>query len=406
MFGSDFFAGNRERLRQLFTGTAPIVITANVSLQKGSDESFPFYQDRSFWYLTGIDEPGVVLVMDKGKEYLILPQRDPIQDLFDGEFTAEQLQRISGIETITDAKDGWRQLGARLKRSQHAATLAANPRFIEVIGLYTNPARRILIDRLKEIKPDLELLDLRPHLMRMRMVKQAPELAAIQRAVDITVESLKDATHPAKMGKYQYEYELEAEFAYGIRRRGAAGHAFQPIVAGGKNACTIHYMENNAPLNENELIVIDVGAGVDHYAADITRTVIAGTASKRQRAVHSAVNEVLEFGLNQLKPGENSFGNAEKELREFMGEKLRELGLVKSIDEDSIRKYYPHAPHYLGLDVHDIGDAQLPLLPGMVLTIEPGIYIPEEGIGVRIEEDILITDTGYEILSKNLPREL
>src|SRR5688572_25920835 len=225
-FGSDFFAGNRERLRQLFTGTAPIVITAHVSLQKGSDEAFTFHQDRSFWYLTGIDEPGVVLVMDKGKEYLILPERDAVQDLFDGEFTAEELQSTSGIGTILSAKEGWKQLSARLKRSQHAATLAAGPQFIDVIGMFTNPARRMLIDRLKEIKPDLELLDLRPHIMRMRMIKQAPEIAAIQRAIDITLASIGDATRPAKMSKYRYEYELEAEFAYGIRKRGAARHAF------------------------------------------------------------------------------------------------------------------------------------------------------------------------------------
>lgn len=404
-FGSDFFAGNRERLRQLFTGTAPIVITAHVSLQKGSDEAFTFHQDRSFWYLTGIDEPGVVLVMDKGREYLILPERDAIQDLFDGEFTYEDLQRTSGISTILGAKEGWKQLGQRLKRSQHAATLAASPQFIDQIGLFTNPARRLLIDRLKEIKPDVELLDLRPHLMKMRMIKQAPELAAIQQAIDITLASIKDATRPAKMEKYRYEYELEAEFAYGIRKRGAAGHSFHPIVAGGKNACTIHYMENNAPLNDNELVIMDVGAEVNHYAADITRTVAKGSATKRQRAVVDAVDEVVQFGLNQLKPGV-AFGACEKELRQFMGEKLRELGLIKTIDEESIRRYYPHAPHYLGLDVHDIGDYQVPLEPGMVLTIEPGIYIPEESIGVRIEEDVLITVDGYQLLSAKLPRQL
>ncbi len=404
-FGSDFFAGNRERLRQLFTGTAPIVITANVSLQKASDEAYPFHQDRSFWYLTGLDEPGLTLVMDKGKEYLILPERNAIQDLFDGEFTPEELRRTSGVETILTFKEGWKQLGARFKRSQHAATLAASPQFIDSISLYTNPARRLMIERIKEIKPDLELLDLRPHLMRMRMIKQAPEIAAIQKAVDITLDSIKDATRPTRMNKYQYEYELEAEFAYGIRKRGAAGHAFQPIVAGGKNACTIHYMANNSPLNENELIVMDVGAEVDHYAADITRTVVAGNATKRQRAVHEAVNEVVRFGLGQLKPGV-SFGACEKELRQFMGEKLRELGLIKSISEESIRQYYPHAPHYLGLDVHDIGDYQVPMEPGMVLTIEPGIYIPEEDIGVRIEEDVLITESGYQVLSQKLSREL
>lgn len=405
LFGSDFFKGNRERLKQLFTGTAPIVVTANVWLQKSGDVSYPFHQDRNFWYLTGIDEPGVVLVMDKGREYLILPERSEVLDLFDGEYSADQMRAASGVETILPAKDGWRQLGSRLKRAQHAATLAASQPFIDVISMATNPARRMLIDRLKEIKPDIELLDLRPHLMRMRMVKQAPEIAAIQKAIDVTAASIRAATTPAKMQKYRYEYELEAEYVYNTKKRGATDQAFAPIVASGKNACIIHYTQNRSALEENQLVLMDVGAEVDHYAADITRTFINGNASKRQRAVFDAVNEVIEFGIGQLKPGV-SFDACEKELRQFMGEKLRELGLIKSISEEAIRTYYPHAPHYLGLDVHDVGDYQVPLEPGMVVTVEPGIYIPEEGIGVRIEDDVLITPDGCEVLSRKLPREL
>ncbi len=403
-FGSDFFKGNRERLRQLFTGTAPIVITANVSLQKSGDVSYTFHQDRNFWYLTGLDEPGIVLVMDKGKEYLILPERSHVLDVFEGEYSDDRMREISGIETILPAKEGWKQLSARLKRAQHAATLAASPPFIDTISMATNPARRMLIDRLKEIKPDIELLDLRPHLMRMRMIKQEPEIAAIQKAIDITVASIKAATTPAKMEKYHYEYELEAEFVYGVKKRGAT-LAFESIVAGGKNACIIHYMVNNAPLEDNQLVLMDVGAEVDHYAADLTRTFIKGNASKRQRAVFDAVNEAVEFELSLLKPGV-SFSDCEKELCQFVGEKLRELGLIKSISDEAIRKYYPHAPHYLGLDVHDVGDYKVPLEPGMVLTVEPGIHIPEEEIGVRLEEDVLITPDGCEVLSKKLPRAL
>jgi Xaa-Pro aminopeptidase len=164
-------------------------------------------------------------------------------------------------------------------------------------------------------------------------------------------------------------------------------------------------MANNAPLENNQLVLMDVGAEVDHYAADLTRTFIKGNASKRQRAVFDAVNEAVEFELSLLKPGV-SFSDCEKELCQFIGEKLRELGLIKSISDEAIRKYYPHAPHYLGLDVHDVGDYKASLEPGMVLTVEPGIYIPEEGIGVRLEEDVLITPDGCEVLSKKLPRVL
>ncbi len=402
-FSQSFFAGNRARLRQEHNSKSPIIITAHVSLQKAADEAYIFHQDRSFWYLTGIDEPGATLVMDADDEYIILPERDAVQDLFDGEFSDQELSKKSGITTILPAKDGWKRLGVTLKQTQKAATLSAGPAYIEVIGLYTNPARALLTRRLKKLSPDIELTDLRPTLMRMRMVKQAPEIKAIERAVEITMASIEDATTRANLDSYKHEYELEAEFACGIRKRGAAGHAFSPIVAGGKNACTIHYMENNDKLANNQLIVMDVGAEVDHYAADITRTVVKGEPTKRQVAVVNAVKEALEFGIDHLKPGA-IFAECEKHVRAYVGEKLLELGLTKDTTDASIRKYYPHAPHYLGLDVHDVGDYQIPLEPGMVLTIEPGIYIPEEGIGVRIEDDILITKNGHKVLSQRLPR--
>lgn len=404
-FTSDFFAGNRKRLRELFTGTAPIVIAANGSLQRAGDEAYPFHQDRNFWYLTGIDEPDAVLVMDKEKEYIILPSRSDTQNLFDGTYDIAGLENQSGIDRIFDEKAGWRLLASRLSRVHHVATIAANPKYIDALGIYANPARAELIRKIQEVDESLELLDLRPHMIRMRMVKQPAEITAIQTAVDVTIAAMRASVRQSKLDAYEHEYELEAEFTRGIRMRGASGHAFQPIVAGGKRACTLHNVDNDAPLQKGELIVVDVGAQVDHYAADITRTVVKGNATKRQRNVVSAVNEVLEFGINQIKPGA-SYAFYEQQLRQFMGEKLRALGLIKSITDDSIRHYYPHAPHFLGLDVHDAGDYQRPLEANMVLTIEPGIYIPEENIGVRIEEDVLVTETGAKVLSASLPREL
>src|SRR5687768_8661353 len=168
-FGSDFFKGNRERLRQLFTGTAPIVITAHGQLQKTADEAFEFRQDSNFWYLTGIDEPDLVLVMDKAREYLIVPDRGDWVETSEGVLDFTELARRSGVETVLNQKDGWKNLTARVKKVRHVATLSANPSYLEVYGMYTNPARAMLIKRLKEINGDLELLDLRQHMMRMRM---------------------------------------------------------------------------------------------------------------------------------------------------------------------------------------------------------------------------------------------
>lgn len=406
-FGSDFFAGNRERLKQLFTGTAPIVLTANGLLQRSSDAAYPFQQDSSFWYLTGIAEPDVVLVLDKNKEYLIVPAREAVREAFDGAVDTQALARASGIQTVLDEKEGWKQLAARLKKVQHIATLAANPSYHETLGMYSNPARAALAKRLKEANPSLELLDLRPHLAKMRMVKQPAEIAAIEAAIGITLDTLKDVTRPVALAKYAFEYEIEADITRGFRKRGAQGHAFEPIIAGGQRACTLHNVANNHALASDELVVLDIGASVHGYAADITRTVsLGGKPSHRQEQIHAAVQEAHAYALTLLKPGV-ILKEYEKQMEQFIGEKLRELGLIKTISKETVRQYFPHATtHFLGLDVHDVGDYDRPLEPNVVLTVEPGIYVPEEAIGVRIEDDVLITDSGNTVLSARLPHAL
>jgi Xaa-Pro aminopeptidase len=405
-FTSEFFEGNRRRLRELFTGTAPIVISGNGLLQRGADSAYDFSQDANFWYLTGLDEPDLVLVMDRDKEYLIVPDRDASRQAFDGALDGEALLRRSGIQAAYGDEEGWRQLGNRVRKVKHVATIAPPPAYAEHHGLYTNPARAAMLARLKTYNDELQILDLTPHLSRMRMVKQLPELAAMQAAIDITTASLKSAFGDAKRQKYAAEYELEAEISYGFRRRGAAGHAFAPIVAGGPRACTLHNVANNAPLSADELVVVDVGAEVEHYAADITRTINLRLPSRRQQAVHTAVLETQEYAIGLLKPGV-ALKNYEQQVEHFLGEKMRELSLIKTISHETVRAFCPHATsHFLGLNVHDIGDYERPLEAGMVLTVEPGIYIPTESIGIRIEDDILITDTGTKNLSRKLSRGL
>jgi Xaa-Pro aminopeptidase len=405
-FTTDFFSGNRQKLRELFTGTAPIVITANGLLQRGADSTYAFAQDASFWYLTGIDDPDIILVMDRDKEYLIVPVRSASREAFDGTVSHERLVRRSGVRTVYDDSEGWEALAARLKKVKHVATLAIPPVYVEQYGMYTNPARVALVQRLKNSNESLELLDVSPHLTRQRMLKQPAELSAIQSAIDITIASIKETIRPAALKKYAHEYEVEARLAQGFRSRGAAGHAFEPIVASGARACTLHNVANNGALAADELLLMDVGAEVGHYAADISRTVSLSAPSRRQQAVHAAVLDVQSYALQQLKPGV-MLKEYEKDIEQYMGEKLRELGLIKTIDHDNVRKYYPHATsHFLGLNVHDAGVYDRPLEAGAVLTVEPGIYIPEEAIGIRIEDDVLITDSGNTVLSAALSREL
>jgi Xaa-Pro aminopeptidase len=402
LFNAEFFRQNREKLRTLFMGTAPIVLTANGSLQRNGDNEYLFRQDSSFWYLTGIDDPDVILVLDKNKEYLILPDRDYDVLFFNGQMGAERFTAVSGIAEVLDEKKGWKRLGSRLKKAQHAATLAPAPPYIERMGFYTNPARARLVSRIKEINDQIELLDLRPHLSRMREVKQGIELEAIQTAIDITTATLKDVER--KLSKYAYEYEIEADVSHGFRKRGATGHTFFPVVASGLNSCTLHYSANNASLQDARVLYMDVGAEYQHYSADITRTYLLATEpTKRELAVYQAVLEVMDYAKTLIKPGAQMHEN-EKLVEHFMGEKLRELGLIKSIESEEVRKFYPHAvSHSLGLDPHDAMDYDRPLEPGMVLTVEPGIYIPAEALGVRIEDDLLVTEDGYKLLNSNLP---
>jgi Xaa-Pro aminopeptidase len=407
IFSSEFFVGNRARLRQLFTGTAPIVVTANGLLQRGSDEAFPFAQDASFWYLTGIDEPGIVLVIDKGREYLIVPGRENVREVFDGAVDFDNMARRSGITEILNEKDGWRQLESRIKKVKYVATLAAKPKYVDFWGMYTNPARAELIKKLKHTNSELELLDVRPHMSRMRMIKQPAELQALQNAIDITIATIKEVTRPGKLAKYAHEYEIEADITRGFRRRGARGHGFMPIVASGKRGCTMHSAGNNGALASDELLIMDVSADFDHYVTDIARTVsLGGQPSRRQQTVYEAVLEAQAYAFSLLKPGV-LMQEYEKQMEAFIGEKLRELSLIKTIERETVRQFFPHAAsHFLGLDAHDAGDYERPLEPGVVLAVEPGIYIPHESLGVRIEDNVLITTDGVKVLTNRLPREL
>ncbi len=401
---AEFYRANRNRLRTLFQGTAPIVLTAHNLLQQGADVAFPFYQDSSFLYLTGINYPGIILVMDKDKEYLILPERSEVDEIFNGAYTAEQLMTISGVTEMLDYKQGWKKLGSRLRKAKHVATLAPLPDYIDVYGFYTNGARANLMTRIKDINPIIEPLDLRQHLGVMRMVKQEAEIAAIQTAIDATVATFTEVRR--KLSKFEHEYQVEAALSHGFRFKGTEGHGYEPIVANGLNACTLHYNVNQSVLQPDTLLLIDAGAKVRRYSADITRTWALGEPTKRQQAVWQAVEDVFQFAFSNLKPGSTIREN-EKLTEQFMGEKMRSLGLIRNVEHEDIRKFFPHATsHFLGLDLHDGGDYDRPLEPGMVLTIEPGIYIPAEEIGIRIEDDILITADGVQNLSAALKHDL
>lgn len=403
VFTPEFFQGNRRRLRELFVGTAPIVLTANGLLQKSTDSSFPFKQDSSFWYLTGIQEPNVVVVIDKNKEYLIVPELSDARIAFDGDIDVNELIKRSGITDVIREKEGRKRLGSRIKRAGSVAVLSPGPAYVESLGMYTNPARKRLIRQLKEYNANLELQDLRQHLGRMRIVKQPVEIEVIQKAIDATVHGLNHVEKKFRAGSYDNEFEIELDLTRQFWRKGAAGHSFTPIIAAGAKGVTLHPTGNNNPISTHDQLLVDVGAEYVQYAADISRTWMV-EPTKRFEAVYTAVREVADLAMSLLKPGV-ILKDYEKQVEAFMGEKLRELGLIKTIEHNQVRRYFPHATsHFLGIDVHDVGDYKHPVESGVVVTVEPGIYIPEEGIGVRIEDDILITTDGCQNLSAKLSR--
>lgn len=402
-FGSEFFAGNRARLRSLFSGKAPIVITANGLLQRSADTTYSFRQDSNFWYLTGLDEPDLILVLDKEKEYLILPAGYEARRRFDGGQPVDWLAQRSGVGSVLEYEVGWKQLSARLKRVKHVATLAALPAYVEHYNFYTNPARASLIAKIQEVNAEIELLDLRQHLTRMRVIKQPEELRAMEKAIDITLAGIKNITR--KIDKYVSEQAIAADLTHYFAKK-AAGHAFDPVIASGGHAAIIHHMAPAASLEPGGLLLMDVGAEVEHYAADISRTYFSKPPTKRQQAVYEAVLETQEYALGLLKPGV-VHSKYEEAVRHFMGEKMRELGLIKSITKENIHKYNPtYTSHSLGLDTHDVSDRDEVFAPGSVWTVEPGIYIQEEGIGVRIEDDVLVTEDGHKLLTDKLPKRL
>ncbi len=405
-FSSDFFVRNRAKLRKAVGGNTPIIITANGNMQRAADEPFKFVQDSNFWYLTGLNTAELVVVMTGQDTYLIAPILSTEREVFDGAYNLDELRARSGITEIVDEQTGWQRIKELLADTHTAATLGAHPSYSVQYRMHSAPYRHRLISKLKRVSPGLELQDIRPELTAMRCIKQPEELQALQRAIDITTETLQEVVRPATLQSVRHEYELEAAISYGFRSRGASGHAFEPIVGAGANGTTLHHINNDGAVNDAEMIVLDVGASVEHYAADITRTVCKQPLSLRQTEVLQAVIQVQDYALSLLKPG-TMLKDYETAVATFMGTQLQKLGLLTTTSPEQIRRYFPHAAsHFLGLDTHDVGDYRQPLSPNMVLTCEPGIYIPEEGIGVRIEDDVLITKDGNQVLSAACPRML
>lgn len=397
---ADFFTTNRARLMHE-SHDGIIVMAAYTQLQRSGDAAFRFEQEANFWWLTGIDAPDWQLICDVAaqKTWLVAPEVDAVHRVFDGSLAPDAAQARSGVDGVLNRQEADEKLASYARKNVTTWTLGDDPH-AKYYDFSPNPApqklRRALQRRFHDVR------DVRPGLARLRAIKQPVELAAMQRAIDGTIDAFRHIQ--GGLGGYAHEYEVEAEFTYQFRRHGLTGHAYDPIVAAGSHACTLHYDTNDGLLKKGELLLLDIGARVDGYAADITRTYAVGVPTKRQRDVHSAVQAAQQQIIELIQPG-GSVREYHEAVDRIMRHALASLGLQS--DDAAYRRYFPHAiSHGLGVDVHDSLGRPDEFAPNMVLTVEPGIYIPEEGIGVRIEDDILVTDNGIRNLSAALSTDL
>jgi len=380
-----------------------LVVAGYTGMQKTNDEEFLFAQEGNMWYLSGIEFPDWWLIIDakRGKSWLVEPTIDERHRLFTESLAAENAKKASGINDIISRDEAMSMLRAAAKTHPLAYTVGPFPHH-EFFSFTLNPAvadMRAMLER-----TFVKVEDFRLELTRLRAIKQPVELEMMQQAIDLTAKGLNDVR--TNLHKYKHEYEIEAELSYAFRATGGQGHGFDPIIAGGANATVAHYFTNDSPLKKGSFVMLDVGAKVGGYTADITRTYAVGKPTARMIAVHDTVRQAQQEVIAILAPGllvEEYYKHVEATVKKAM----IDLKLISSAeDEEGYRRYMPYSiSHGLGVDVHDALGKPRTFESGMVLTVEPGIHIGKEKIGVRIEDDILITEDGHRNLSAKIPAD-
>ncbi|OYW42618.1 hypothetical protein B7Z28_01375, partial [Candidatus Saccharibacteria bacterium 32-45-3] len=282
----DFFNTNRNNFMEAISGGVA-VIASYTAMQRAGDAAQPFEQEANFWYLTGIESPDWWLIIDgsRHKSWLVAPEVSDMHQVFEGSLTAEQAKQTSGVEDVLNNSEAFDMLRDLARKHSVAYTLG-DPVGLEHFNFHMNPTAKSMWQRLERTFTRVQ--DCRQELSVLRAIKQPEEIAAIKKVIDLTIGAFTDIKQ--RLDEFNYEYEIEAEFGYYFRRKGAKGHDYDPIVAFGKNACTLHYSENDSRLRKGNLLLLDVGARHHGYAADITRTYAYGTPTKYQQEVHTAVD--------------------------------------------------------------------------------------------------------------------
>ncbi len=414
---SALFSKNRQHFVKKMEPNSIAIFTSNDIMPNNADDMMGFTQNNDLYYLSGIDQEESVLllypdaVLPENREILFLKETNEVIKIWEGDkLTKEQARKVSGVKNVKWVKEfdltlqymAFEADTFYLGHNEHKKTLTAE----------MNTRQDRMIAFCKEKYPLHNYKRAAVITRELRQVKSEEEIALIQKAGDISVGGFNRVLKAVRPG--MMEYELEAELTYELVRMGAKRHAFLPIVASGANACALHYNTNRAECKDGDMVLMDFGVCFGNYNSDTTRCFpVNGRFTSRQKEVYQSVLHCLKEGSKLLKPGAVS-AKYEKKMALLVEAELIKLGLlkqeeVKSQDPEKplYKKYFMHGTaHFIGLDVHDVGLYTRPFEPGMVLTCEPGIYIPEEGIGCRLENDYLITETGNLNLTAAMPIEI
>lgn len=392
-----FYKNNRNKVLSKIKDNSLLILFAGNAPKKTADEKYQFTPNRNFYYLTGIDEEKHILVLSKFggkiKEYLFIKEVDPIIEKWEGRtIRKEEVLEICDIEDV-------RYLGEF--NNFIDKIISVNEEINIYLDLEKENNSYKYAHEIKDKYYNLNIKNAFKLIGDLRLIKSEEEIERIRKAIEITIEGIEILMKNSKSGIK--EYELEAYFDFICKKNGVKDFAFKTIAAAGKNATILHYVANDSELNDGDLILFDLGAQYKYYNGDISRTFpVNGKFTERQKEVYNAVFRVNEKVIKEMKPGV-SFLDLNSKAREWIAEECISLGLITNKDE--VSKFYYHSiGHSLGMDTHDIELENRDVIfeAGMVYTVEPGIYIEAENIGIRIEDDILITENGNEVLTKDM----
>lgn len=397
---NEIFARRRQKVVDTLKDQSALFLFSGDVKQRSLDGDYPFCVNRNFFYLTGLDEPGYVLQVSKlaGQvtQTLYLPRPDPYQELYFGRMpTAEEMVENTGLDrAVYLDKMEWELNRLFARNYFEHLYMDFHKRELNTVAYPEND----LAARIMQAHPYLQPHNIARTIDNLRRFKDEGEIAQIKEAIRITGLGIESILR--HMGPGINERQLQAYFEFELKYHGAMGNAFDPIIAAGANTVNLHYGHNNQDLKDGDLLLLDLGGEVGYYSADISRTFpVNGVFDSRQRYYYEAVLAANQAVIDALRPGLPVDDTLEI-ARDTLFAYCVQDGLTK--ERKDMEKLLPHGvSHYLGLDTHDVGDRGL-LEPGMVVTVEPGIYLRDSGLGIRIEDDVLITETGHELLSPQI----